>query len=206
MHSPAPRNSRILLRMLRRNAREPGHAVVKKSDAHGGRGLVPDNIITLQAAREGNVYLASRIRRSTDDRAGDAPRARRHHNVPILTSYLVARRRCHGDDAAWDAQHAWGAERARRMVRDLGGFYTGRPTAAAGAQMMPPAWCSALAETMTRGRPFVLSLSGASSSAILVYGSTMFLMNGTMHRWRRRRSRKFIRLRVNGTRWRSRSG
>ena len=28
--------------------------------------------------------------------------------VPILTSYLVARRRCHGDDAAWDAQHAWG--------------------------------------------------------------------------------------------------
>ena len=44
--------------------------------------------------------------------------------IPILASYLVARRRCHGDDAAWDAQHAWGSERARRMVRDLGGFYT----------------------------------------------------------------------------------
>ena len=74
--------------------------------------------------------------------------------VPILASYLVARRRCHGDDAAWDAQHAWGAERARRMVRDLGGFYTKvGQIAAAGAQMMPPAWCAALAETMDAAPP-----------------------------------------------------
>ena len=63
--------------MLRTNAREPGHAVFKKSDAHGGRGLVPDNIITLQAAREGNVYVASSLRLSTMHRAGDAPRTGR---------------------------------------------------------------------------------------------------------------------------------
>ena len=58
--------------MLRRNAREQSHAVFKKSDADGGRGLVPDNIITLQAAREGNVYVASRVRLSTDHRPGDS--------------------------------------------------------------------------------------------------------------------------------------
>ena len=57
--------------MLRRNAREQGHAVFEKSDAHGGRGLVPDNIITLQAAREGNVYVASRIRMPTANRPSD---------------------------------------------------------------------------------------------------------------------------------------
>lgn len=75
--------------------------------------------------------------------------------VPILASYLTARRRCRRitNDArrneAWDAQHAWGAERARRMIRDLGGFYTKMgQVAAAGSQMMPPAWCDALAETM----------------------------------------------------------
>ena len=74
--------------------------------------------------------------------------------VPILASYLMARRRCRGDDAAWDAQHAWGAERARRMIRDLGGFYTKvGQVAAAGSQMMPPAWCSALAETMDAAPP-----------------------------------------------------
>ena len=74
--------------------------------------------------------------------------------LPILTSYLVARRRCRGDDAAWDAQHAWGAERARRMIRDLGGFYTKvGQVAAAGSQMMPPAWCAALAETMDAAPP-----------------------------------------------------
>ena len=58
--------------MLRRNAREPGHAVFKKSDADGGRRVVPDNIITLQAAREGNVYVESRIRLSTYDRPSDS--------------------------------------------------------------------------------------------------------------------------------------
>ena len=80
--------------------------------------------------------------------------------IPILASYLVKRRRCRSmtDDAArneaWDAQHAWGAERARRMVRDLGGFYTKvGQIAAAGAQMMPPAWCAALAETMDAAPP-----------------------------------------------------
>ena len=74
--------------------------------------------------------------------------------IPILTSYLLARRRCRGDDAAWDAQHAWGAERARRMIRDLGGFYTKvGQVAAAGSQMMPPAWCSALSETMDAAPP-----------------------------------------------------
>ena len=58
--------------MLRRNAREPGHAVLEKSHAHGGRGLVPDNIITLQAAREGGVYVASSLRMPTDDRPSDS--------------------------------------------------------------------------------------------------------------------------------------
>lgn len=58
--------------MLRRNAREPGHAVFKKSDADGGRRVVPDNIITLQAAREGGVYVASSLRMPTDDRPSDS--------------------------------------------------------------------------------------------------------------------------------------
>ena len=58
--------------MLRRNAREPGDAVFEESDADGGRGLVPDNIITLQAAREGGVYLASSLRMPTDDRPSDS--------------------------------------------------------------------------------------------------------------------------------------
>jgi hypothetical protein len=58
--------------MLRRNAREQGDTLFEESDAHGGRGLVPDNIITLQAAREGNVYVASSIRLSTDDRPSDS--------------------------------------------------------------------------------------------------------------------------------------
>ena len=58
--------------MLRRNAREQGHAVFEESDADGGRGLVPDNIITLQAAREGDVCVASNIRLSTDNRPGIA--------------------------------------------------------------------------------------------------------------------------------------
>ena len=57
--------------MLRRNAREQSHAVLKKSDAHVCSSVVPDNIITLQAAREGNVYVESRIRVSTDHRTGD---------------------------------------------------------------------------------------------------------------------------------------
>jgi hypothetical protein len=80
--------------------------------------------------------------------------------IPILASYLVKRRRCRritdstARNEAWDAQHAWGAERARRMVRDLGGFYTKvGQVAAAGAQMMPPAWCAALAETMDAAPP-----------------------------------------------------
>jgi aarF domain-containing kinase len=80
--------------------------------------------------------------------------------IPILASYLVKRRRCRritdstARNEAWDAQHAWGAERARRMVRDLGGFYTKvGQIAAAGAQMMPPAWCAALAETMDAAPP-----------------------------------------------------
>ena len=68
----------------------------------------------------------------------------------------MARRRCHGDDAAWDAQHAWGAEGApdTRSGRHSMRFYikVGQ-IAAAGAQMMPPAWCGALAETMDAAPP-----------------------------------------------------
>ena len=71
MHSPAPRNRRILLRMLRRNARELGHAVVKKSDADVCSSVVPDHLAAVQAAREGNVYVESRIGMSTDNRPGD---------------------------------------------------------------------------------------------------------------------------------------
>ena len=90
--------------------------------------MVPDNIITLQAAREGGVYVASSLRLSTDA----APATHRelagtNKIIPILTSYLVKAPPPLPRTTtrmAWDAQHAWGAERARRMVRDLGGFYT----------------------------------------------------------------------------------
>ena len=62
-----------------------------------------------------------------------------------------------GDDAAWDVQHAWGAERARRMVRDLGGYTKVGQIAAAGAQMMPrrgaPPW-----RDHGRGAAFILEL------------------------------------------------
>ena len=44
----------------------------EKSDAHGGRRVVPDNIITLQAAREGGVYVASSLRHPTMHRASDS--------------------------------------------------------------------------------------------------------------------------------------
>ena len=75
--------------------------------------------------------------------------------LPVATSYVFSRRRiarlpsAAARDAAWDAQHAWAAERARRLVRDLGGFFlkVGQITGSA-AQMMPRAWVEALAETM----------------------------------------------------------
>ena len=58
--------------MLRRNAREQSHAVFEESDADVCSSVVPDDIITLQAAREGNVHVASRIRLSTDHRPSDS--------------------------------------------------------------------------------------------------------------------------------------
>ena len=58
--------------MLRRNAREQGDAVFEESDADVCSSLVPDNIITLSVNSEGNVYVASRIRVSTDNRPSDA--------------------------------------------------------------------------------------------------------------------------------------
>jgi len=58
--------------MLRTRACKQSHAVFKKSDADGGRRVVLDNIITVQAAREGNVHVASRIRHATLRRPGDA--------------------------------------------------------------------------------------------------------------------------------------
>ena len=57
--------------MLRTRTCEQSHAVFKKSDADVCSSVVPDNIITVQAAREGNVYVASRIRVSTHDRPGN---------------------------------------------------------------------------------------------------------------------------------------
>ncbi|KAH8058582.1 hypothetical protein JL722_5799 [Aureococcus anophagefferens] len=93
-----------------------------------------------------------------------APRAHRSlaasgKIVPIAASYVACRRRAaraapEDRDAVWDAQHAWAAERARRLVRDMGGFYlkVGQITGAA-AQMMPEAWVDALAETMEANAP-----------------------------------------------------
>ena len=93
-----------------------------------------------------------------------APRAHRSLAAsgkifPIAASYVACRRRAaraapEDRDAVWDAQHAWAAERARRLVRDMGGFYlkVGQITGAA-AQMMPEAWVDALAETMEANAP-----------------------------------------------------
>ena len=95
-----------------------------------------------------------------------APAPRAHRSlaasgkiVPIAASYVACRRRAaraapEDRDAVWDAQHAWAAERARRLVRDMGGFYlkVGQITGAA-AQMMPGAWVDALAETMEANAP-----------------------------------------------------
>ena len=58
--------------MLRTRACKQSHAVFEESDADVCSSVVPDNIITLQAAREGNVYVASSIRLSTDNRPGIA--------------------------------------------------------------------------------------------------------------------------------------
>ena len=57
--------------MLRTRACEQGDTFFKASDADGGRRVVPDHLITLQAAREGNVYVTSRIRLSTANRPGN---------------------------------------------------------------------------------------------------------------------------------------
>ncbi|KAJ8613110.1 hypothetical protein CTAYLR_004786 [Chrysophaeum taylorii] len=93
-----------------------------------------------------------------------APRSHRELVVnsriaPVLASYVVAKRRIKflpisKRAAAWDRQHAWGAERARRIVQEFGGFYTklGQITGTA-AHLMPPEWVRALGETMDRNPP-----------------------------------------------------
>ena len=79
--------------------------------------------------------------------------------LPLLSSYGVKRWRLKrlppdARDAAWDSHHLWAAERGRRLVADLAGFYTkvGQITGSLN-QMMPPAWCDALAETMDAAPP-----------------------------------------------------
>lgn len=97
-----------------------------------------------------------------------APRSHRELVVntrvaPVLGSYVAAKKRIkimrrENRDEAWDRQHAWAAERARRIVAEFGGFYTklGQVTGAA-AHLMPRPWVDALAETMEKNQPVPFS-------------------------------------------------
>jgi len=78
---------------------------------------------------------------------------------PVLGSYALAKIRIRKlpqaqRDTAWDKQHAWAAERARRLVADFGGFYTklGQITGTC-SHLMPPEWVEALSETMENNAP-----------------------------------------------------
>lgn len=83
--------------------------------------------------------------------------------TPVLASYMIAKRRIRAlppseRAAAWDMQHEWGSERARRIVEDFGGFYTklGQITGTA-AHLMPRQWVRALGETMDNNPPVPFS-------------------------------------------------
>lgn len=79
--------------------------------------------------------------------------------TPVLLSYVAQKRRIRRlprdqRDAAWDRQHEWGSERARRIVMEFGGFYTkiGQVTGTA-AHLMPRQWVDSLSESMDNNPP-----------------------------------------------------